>query len=93
MTQQLSLPRDMCGSIKPLSLDQTMKRGMGPKKCHEVSQMSGVVTEVCRSCSCSLVLDVGAGLVSNASIFYANVHSECATVYSLFYFSYTNVNP
>lgn len=52
-----------------LPLDGITRRGMKPKKQHEVSHMAEVIQDVCVKAGCHTVLDVGAGLVGTTVLF------------------------
>ena len=58
---KLTLPRDLDPNIIPVNIPESVKRGMIPKKHHEVSHMAAVVQTTCHGSE--LILDVGSGLV------------------------------
>ncbi|XP_033725202.1 protein RRNAD1-like [Pecten maximus] len=58
----LSLPRSPRKGTIPLGIDPEMRRGMTPKKQHEVSLMSSVVHDVAQRADCEVILDIGSGL-------------------------------
>ncbi|KAK2191903.1 hypothetical protein NP493_43g06009 [Ridgeia piscesae] len=39
-----------------------MRKGMNPKKIHEVSQMAAVVDKLCKECAVRHIVDIGSGL-------------------------------
>jgi len=43
-----------------------MRKGMNPKKIHEVSQMAAVVDKLCKECAVRHIVDIGSGLVSKS---------------------------
>ena len=61
---RLALPRIPNSDLPAVELDVKVKKGMSPKKQHEVQHMASVVKEVCQSHNCKLIVDVGSGLVS-----------------------------
>lgn len=65
ITQVVSLPinRDLSLNLESIELKSSHKKGMSPKKIHEVSFMSGVVHKLCVKNKCVDVIDVGSGLV------------------------------
>ena len=63
--QTLSLPRSpQTGHVTGTELDKNMRKGMNPKKIHEVSQMAAVVDKLCKECGVRHIVDIGSGLVS-----------------------------
>ncbi|KAI0215432.1 Methyltransferase-like protein 25 [Lamellibrachia satsuma] len=59
----LSLPRSpLSCHMTRTELDKNMRKGMNPKKIHEVSQMAGVVDKLCRECGVQHIIDIGSGL-------------------------------
>lgn len=64
----MALPRKISEEIKSCSLDPQIKRGMNPKKQHEVSHMSALINDISVRTGCDVVIDVGSGLVCIAYI-------------------------
>ncbi|XP_067653794.1 probable methyltransferase-like protein 25 isoform X2 [Haliotis asinina] len=62
MSHQLSLLRDQVNILEKKAIDPNMKRGMSPKKLHEVTNMSAVVKETAAKAGCDVIVDVGSGL-------------------------------
>ncbi|XP_069102153.1 probable methyltransferase-like protein 25 [Argopecten irradians] len=62
MALTLSLPRSPSKRTTTLSIDPEMRRGMTPKKQHEVALMSSVVHDVAQRSGCDVILDIGSGL-------------------------------
>lgn len=60
---EMSMPR---GSypVNPVDIPCKLKKGMNPKKQHEVSLMAALLHQLMEEASVSVVVDVGAGLVS-----------------------------
>ncbi|XP_014667521.1 PREDICTED: uncharacterized protein LOC106809081 isoform X4 [Priapulus caudatus] len=61
-SQELSLCRDQVDWLQKTDLGTEEKRGMTPKKVHEVEWMSSLVADVCLKTQCDVVVDIGAGL-------------------------------
>lgn len=59
----MALPRNISEENKCCSLDPQIKRGMNPKKQHEVSHMSALINDISVRTGCDVVIDVGSGLV------------------------------
>lgn len=59
---EMPLPRIISEEIQPCSLDPQIKRGMNPKKQHEVSHMSALINDISVRTGCDVVIDVGSGL-------------------------------
>lgn len=59
----MALPRKISEENKSCSLDPQIKRGMNPKKQHEVSHMSALINNISVRTGCDVVIDVGSGLV------------------------------
>ncbi|XP_046549291.1 methyltransferase-like protein 25B isoform X2 [Haliotis rubra] len=62
MSHKLSLPRDQVDILSKKPVDPNLKRGMSPKKLHEVTTMSAVVKETAEKAGCDVIVDVGSGL-------------------------------
>lgn len=59
----MALPRKISEENKSCCLDPQIKRGMNPKKQHEVSHMSALINDISVRTGCDVVIDVGSGLV------------------------------
>lgn len=59
---EMALPRNISEENKCCSLDPQIKRGMNPKKQHEVSHMSALINDISVRTGCDVVIDVGSGL-------------------------------
>lgn len=59
----MALPRKISEENKSCCLDPQIKRGMNPKKQHEVSHMSALINDITVRTGCDVVIDVGSGLV------------------------------
>ena len=62
----LSVPRSQDETLTsaPLPIEQSLAKGMNPKKRHEVEQMASLVDRVARNAQCDFLMDLGSGLVS-----------------------------
>ncbi|XP_062597462.1 probable methyltransferase-like protein 25 [Saccostrea cucullata] len=59
---ELVLPRNLSEEIQPCTLTSELKRGMNPKKQHEVRHMAALVSDIATKTGCDVVIDVGSGL-------------------------------
>ncbi|XP_061174710.1 probable methyltransferase-like protein 25 [Saccostrea echinata] len=59
---ELVLPRTLSEEIQPCALTSEVKRGMNPKKQHEVRHMAALVSNMAAKTGCDVVIDVGSGL-------------------------------
>ena len=55
----LALPREPTSFMEPTAIPQELRRGMKPKKSHEVSRLREVVTVACREARVRNVIDFG----------------------------------
>ncbi|CAH1788871.1 unnamed protein product [Owenia fusiformis] len=62
MATNCSSPRKQICLFNPAVVSNTMKKGMNPKKIHEVSNMAAVIHEMCREHGVKVVIDIGSGL-------------------------------
>ncbi|XP_071098304.1 methyltransferase-like protein 25B [Haliotis cracherodii] len=62
MSHKLSLLRDQVNILGKKAVDPNLKRGMSPKKLHEVTNMSAVVMETSSKAGCDVIVDIGSGL-------------------------------
>ncbi|XP_064596483.1 methyltransferase-like protein 25B isoform X2 [Liolophura sinensis] len=58
---EMSMPRGSY-SVTPVEIPCELKKGMNPKKQHEVSLMAAVLHQLMEEASVSVVVDIGAGL-------------------------------
>lgn len=59
---EMALPKKISEENKSCCLDPQIKRGMNPKKQHEVSHMSALINDISVRTGCDVVIDVGSGL-------------------------------
>ena len=62
--QRFSLDRTQIDIETPVFIGQDLRRGMSPKKLHEVKNMAAMVNKLCGESETDIVVDVGSGLVS-----------------------------
>ena len=53
---------------EPTLISKELCKGMSPKKQHEVEWMASLVHQVASQADCSVVVDVGSGLVSEGDV-------------------------
>ena len=66
----MALPRNICTEIKPCNLSPHVKRGMNPKKLHEVCHIASLINDIATKTGCDVVVDVGSGLVSSGFLYF-----------------------
>ena len=59
----LTHSRSKSPDVEPVHVDPYLRRGMCPKKLHEVSNMAALVHQVALQTGSDVIVDVGSGLV------------------------------
>jgi hypothetical protein len=58
-----SLSRSHKSTLKTSDIDPALKKGMNPKKQHEVMKMAALVHDLALKTDCDVIVDIGSGLV------------------------------